>query len=42
MLQTAWQESETPVLSKCDQAYSDIISQIPLAKLKTDFRTAFL
>lgn len=42
MLKTAWQESETPILSKCDQTYSNITSQIPPAKQETDFSTAFL
>lgn len=42
MLKTAWQESETPILSKYDQTYSNITSQIPPAKQETDVSTAFL
>lgn len=42
MLKTAWQESETPVLSKCDQTYFNITSQIHPAKQEIYFSTAFL
>lgn len=41
MLKRTWQDSETPILSKCDQTYSNITSEIPPAKQETYFSTAF-